>query len=244
VVLRITEWAAPARRTILSAAEKCDRTAVTVDRMRIVIAGGHGQIALKLARLLADAGHEPVGIIRSAAQSDDLVAAGATPLVLDLEGTDAAALAAHLAGADAVVFAAGAGPGSTAERKLTVDRDGAILLADAAQLAGVRRIVVISAIGTDGFDANSDDVFQVYLRAKSEADAVVRSRDLDWTIVRPGTLTDEPATGRVAVGDTVARGPIPRADVAAVVAHVLTTGAAVRRQFEVVSGETPIERAF
>jgi len=208
--------------------------------MRIVIAGGHGSIALLLSRQLADAGHEPIGIIRDPAQADDLAAAGAGALVLDLEGTDVASLASAIADADAVVFAAGAGPNSSAERKLTVDRDGAILLADAAVAAGIERLVVISAMSTDDFDAASDDVFQVYLRAKSEADAHVRESGLDWTIVRPGGLTDEPGTGLIAAGDTVERGSIPRADVAALVAHLLTQEVAVRRQFEVVSGETPL----
>jgi uncharacterized protein YbjT (DUF2867 family) len=209
--------------------------------MRIVIAGGHGKIALLLSRQLRDAGHEPVGIIRNPQHADDLHAAGADPLVLDLERSSPEELAGHLDGADAAVFAAGAGPGSGAERKLTVDRDGAILLADAAERAGVQRMVVVSAISADRFDPQSDDVFQVYLRAKSEADADIRARTLDWTIVRPGSLTDDPPTGRVQVGDTVPPGSIPRADVAAVLASVLIEGRGIRRQFEVTSGGTPIE---
>ena len=211
--------------------------------MRIVIAGGHGKIALLLSRLLRDAGHEPVGIIRNAEQADDLRDAGAEPLILDLERTTAEQLAEQLTGADAVVFAAGAGPGSGAMRKLTVDRDGAILLAAAAESAGVNRIVVVSAHSADRFDPESDDVFQVYLRAKSAADADIRARTLDWTIVRPGSLTDDPPTGRVQVGDTVPPGRIPRADVAALLASVLVEGRGIRRQFEVTSGGTPIADA-
>jgi uncharacterized protein YbjT (DUF2867 family) len=212
--------------------------------VKIYIAGGHGQIALLLARQLATAGHEPVGIIRNPAQSVDLAAIGATSAVLDLEQSDVEQVAAALSGADAVVFAAGAGPGSTAERKLTVDRDGAILLADAAAAAGVQRYVLISAMSADDFDAASDDVFQVYLRAKSEADAAIRASSLDWTIVRPGGLTDDEPTGSVTVGETVERGSIPRADVAALVAEVLVSGSAIGRQFEVVSGGTPIPDAL
>ena len=211
--------------------------------MRIVLAGGHGQIALLTSRLLAEAGHQPVGLIRTAAQGADLVAAGSEPNVLDLEHTDAAALARVLAGADAVVFAAGAGPGSGAARKLTLDRDGAVLLADAAERAGVRRYVMVSAVGADAFDAGSDDVFQVYLRAKSEADAELRRRDLDWTVVRPGGLTNDPPTGRVRVASETGPGTVPRADVAAVLVELLTTGAGVRSQFELVSGDTPIAEA-
>ncbi|MET1044041.1 MAG: NAD(P)-binding oxidoreductase [Microbacteriaceae bacterium] len=212
--------------------------------MRIVIAGGHGKIALLLSQLLTDAGHHPVGIIRNPDHAADLKRVGSEPLLLDLEHTDTATLAAYVQGADAVVFAAGAGPGSGAARKTTVDRDAAILLADAAEAAGIRRLIQISAIATDRVDPNADEVMQAYSRAKSEADAAIRPRDLEWTIIRPGALTNEPPTGLITVGDTVERGSIPRADVAAVIAHLLQTGAAVRRQFELVSGETPIAEAF
>jgi uncharacterized protein YbjT (DUF2867 family) len=211
--------------------------------MRIVIAGGHGKIAMLLSRLLAEAGHEPIGLIRNPDHADDLLAVGATPVVLDLEQTEVGEVADVLKDVDAVVFAAGAGPGSSAERKLTLDRDGAILLADAAEDAGVRRLIVISAIGADDFDPESGEVFQVYLRAKSEADAVVRGRDLDWTIVRPGSLTDDAPTGLVRVGETVDRGRIPRADVADLVAQLIVENAAIRRQFEVVAGDTPVPEA-
>ena len=210
--------------------------------MRIVIAGGHGQIALHLSARLAQSGHTPVGLIRNPDHADDL--AGAEPLVLDLETSSVDDVAAALEGADAVVFAAGAGPGSTAQRKLTVDRDGAVLLADAAEAAGVRRIVVISAMSADDFDAASTDVFQIYLRAKSEADAHVRASSLDWTIVRPGGLTDDDPTGLVTVGETVPRGSISRVDVAAVVAELLEDQLAIGRQFEVIGGSTTVREAL
>jgi len=210
--------------------------------MRIVIAGGHGQIALHLSARLAQSGHTPVGLIRNPEHADDL--AGAEPLVLDLEKSSVADVAAALEGADAVVFAAGAGPGSTAERKLTVDRDGAVLLADAAEAAGVRRMVVISAMSADDFDGSSTDVFQVYLRAKSEADAHVRASGLDWTIVRPGGLTDDEPTGLVTVGETVPRGSISRVDVAAVIAELLEDQLAIGRQFEVIAGSTTVREAL
>ncbi|GAA4677193.1 SDR family oxidoreductase [Frondihabitans cladoniiphilus] len=219
--------------------------------MRIVIAGGHGKIAQLLERQLSDAGHDPVGIVRNPDHTKDLEAAGARALVLDLEKTDVDTLAGHLDGADAVVFAAGGGGSSGAERKLTIDRDGAVLLADAAEKAGVSRYVLISAIHTDDFDparatlpAADDDVMQVYLRAKSEADADVRKRAFDWTIIRPGTLTDEAGTGTVTVGTRVDSGEIPRADVASLVATAILEGTAVRTQFEAVSGEIPISDAL
>lgn len=208
--------------------------------MKIVIAGGHGKIALLLSQQLHADGHEVVGIIRDPAQSDDLADVGATGLVFDLEASSAADLAAHLDGTDAVVFAAGAGPGSGPERKKTVDHGACVLLADAAEQAGVPRIVVVSAMGIDDHDASSDDGWEVYKTAKAEADAYVRGTGLDWTIVRPGGLTDDVGSGTVTIGDMVERGSIPRADVAAVIAELLTSGRGVHTQFEVVSGDTPI----
>ncbi|WP_382307778.1 SDR family oxidoreductase [Herbiconiux sp. UC225_62] len=214
--------------------------------MKIAIAGGHGKIALLTTKLLAASGHEVWGIVRNPAHAADIEAAGGHALVLDLEQSDSERLAGELASKsiDGVVFAAGAGPGSSAERKFTVDRDGAVLLADAAWRAGVRRYVLISAMGADAFDPDSDDVFQIYLRAKSEADAAVRASELDWTIVRPGGLTDEAATGLVTLAETTERGTIPRADVAWIVSQLLISGDAVHRQFEAISGSTPIAEAL
>ena len=212
--------------------------------MRIVIAGGHGQIALHLERLLAARGDSAVGLVRNPDHSADLQAAGATPVVVDLEQATVDQLAASLTGADAVVFAAGAGPGSGADRKDSVDRAAAALLADAAQAAGVRRYVMVSAMGADGYDPNSTEVFQVYLRAKAQADADLRGRDLDWTVVRPGGLTNSAPTGLVTVGESTGRGSVPRADVAAVLLAVLDHPATVGRQFELISGPTPISEAL
>jgi uncharacterized protein YbjT (DUF2867 family) len=212
--------------------------------MRIAIAGGHGKIALILQKLLSEAGHEAVGLIRNPDQAGDLLVAGGIPVVLDLEQTSAETLAADLAGVDAVVFAAGAGPDSGAERKLTVDRDAAVLLADAAVLAGIRRYVMISAMSADSFEPDSDDVFQVYLRAKSEADAAVRQRDLDWTIIRPGALTDDPGTGLVHLAESTGRGSIPRADVAQLVYCSLVDGVGLHAQFEAIEGDDPVAEAL
>jgi uncharacterized protein YbjT (DUF2867 family) len=214
--------------------------------MKIAIAGGHGKIALLTAKLLSSSGHEVWGIVRNPSHAADVEAEGGQALVLDLERSDSEALAGELSSRsiDAVVFAAGAGPGSTAERKFTVDRDGAVLLADAAWRAGIRRYVLVSAMAADTFDPESDDVFQIYLRAKSEADAAVRATDLDWTIVRPGGLTDDPATGLVTLAASTGRGSIPRADVAWIISHLLTTGDAVHQQFEAISGSTPIAEAI
>lgn len=213
----------------------------------IVIAGGHGKIALLLERILSARGDSVSGIIRKPEQINDLELAGAKAIVLDLENTTVDTLAEHLRGADAVVFAAGAGPGSGAERKDTVDRGAAVVLADAAEAAGVRRYVMVSAMGADdrSRDADLDPVFAAYLRAKAAADADVRERaGLQTTIVRPGGLTDDPGTGRVTAATETGRGEIPRADVAAVLAAVLDDDRTAGRTFELIGGETPIDAAL
>jgi len=212
--------------------------------MRIVIAGGHGQIALILERLLSERGDSVAGFIRNPAQVGDLQAAGATALIVDLEKASVDEVAAQLSGADAVVFAAGAGPGSGAARKETVDRDAAILLADAAQAADVRRYVMVSAMAADPQATADDEVFQIYLRAKGIADEAIRERtSLDWTIVRPGGLTNDAGTGRVTAAESTGRGSIPRADVAAVLVAVLDEPRTAGYSFDLISGETPIAEA-
>jgi uncharacterized protein YbjT (DUF2867 family) len=214
--------------------------------MRIVIAGGHGKIALILERLLAQRGDAVAGFIRNPDHVADLQAAGAEALVVDLENASVDEVATHLRGADAVVFAAGAGPGSGAARKDTVDRDAAILLADAAEVAKVARYVMISAMGADveAPDDAGDPVFVAYLRAKGAADDNVRARTaLESTIVRPGHLTNNPGTGRVTIADYTGRGDIPREDVAAVLLAVLDTPGTAGQTFELISGDTAIAEA-
>ncbi|MEU7070925.1 SDR family oxidoreductase [Streptomyces narbonensis] len=208
--------------------------------MRIVIAGGHGQIALRLERLLAAGGHEVAGIIRRPEQGDDLRAAGAEPVVLDLESASVEMVAAVLQGADAAVFAAGAGPGSSVDRKDTVDRAAAVLFADAAERAGVRRYVVVSSMGADAAHPG-DEVFDAYLRAKGAADDAVRARTgLDWTILRPGSLTNDAGTGQIRLEAHTGRGMVPRDDVAAVLAELLDTPATAGLTLELTSGSTPL----
>jgi uncharacterized protein YbjT (DUF2867 family) len=214
---------------------------------RIVIAGGHGKIALRLERLLTQRGDTVVGLVRNPAHAADLEAVGAEPAVIDLEHATVAEVAAHLRGADAVVFAAGAGPGSGAARKDTVDRAAAVLLADAAIEAGVRRYVMVSAMGADSRvddKAPSDPVFAAYLRAKAAADEDVLARpELQTTVVRPGHLTDEDGTGRVFIASSTGRGDVPRQDVAAVLVAVLDDAETAGQTFELISGETPIADA-
>ncbi|MFE6287675.1 SDR family oxidoreductase [Streptomyces sp. NPDC057877] len=211
--------------------------------MRIVIAGGHGQIALRLERLLSARGYEVAGIIRNPEQGNDLREAGAEPVLLDLESASVEEVAAHLQGADAAVFAAGAGPGSGAKRKDTVDKGAAVLFADAAVRAGVRRFLVVSSMGASPRQEGSE-VFDVYLRAKGEADEHVRGLDaLDWTILRPGSLTDDPGTGLVRLEAHTGRGPVPRDDVATTLAELLETPATAGLTLELIAGSAPVSVA-
>lgn len=210
--------------------------------MRVIIAGGHGQIALLVERLLVDRGDQAVGIVRKSEQVDDLVALGAEAVVLDLEQATVTEVAEVLAGADAAVFAAGAGPGSGAARKQTVDFAAAALFAHAAERAGVRRHLQISGMGLDrADDPGMDEVFAAYLRAKAAAEEDLKARDLDWTILRPGRLTNEPGTGQVNLAESVPRGAVTRADVAAVVLALLDHPETAGRTLELVAGDRPVE---
>ena len=210
--------------------------------MRIVIAGGHGQIAQQFGKLVGATGHQPVGMIRNPEQIPDLQDAGIELALIDLEATDLDEMTEIVRGADAVVFAAGGGPDGNAERKETVDKGAAIMLADAAAAAGVRRYLMISAMGTDTADSDSDDVMQIYLRAKQAADDDIRSRDLDWTIVKPGRLTDDVPTGHVQLGD-LEPGSVTRGDVAHVLAEVVESGNTIGKTFDVLGGDEPVKQA-
>lgn len=214
--------------------------------MRIVIAGGHGQIALLTSRILAARGIAVTGLIRHASQSPDLAAVGATPAVLDLESASAAEVADVLHGADAAVFAAGAGPGSGADRKYTVDRDGSVKLAVAAEAAGVAHFVQISTMGAGSPPApGSDEGWTAYIDAKTQAEEDLRTRSLNWQILRPGRLTDTPGTGLVTLSPPpVAAGAVPRADVASVLATLLTTANLPNLTLELTTGPTPITDAL
>lgn len=212
--------------------------------MIVAIAGGHGQIALLLEKELAARGHEAIALVRNPDHVADVEEQGARAEVVDLEHTTVEALAAAIASADAVVFAAGAGPGSGSERKDSVDRGAAVLLADAAVAADVARYVMVSSMGADSADPESDDAFQIYLRAKAAAEADLTARtELSWTIVRPGQLTDEGTTDRVELGPSVERGEVSRADVAAVLAELLSTGVGGGRVLELVSGPVSVSEA-
>ena len=188
--------------------------------MQILIAGGHGKIAMELTRLLNASGDGVKSLIRNPDHSDEVREAGAEPVICDLEEADAGAVAEAVGSADAIVFAAGAGPGSGPERKESMDYGGAVKLIEAAERNGIPRYVIVSSMGADP-DLEGDEGFDVYQRAKGRADAALAESGLDFTIVRPGGLTDDAPTGKVNAGTSTGRGEIPRADVAAVLAAVI-----------------------
>lgn len=210
--------------------------------MRVVIAGGHGQIALALTRLLAGRGDEVRGLIRNPDHEADLRAAGAEPVLCDLEALDEDEVAKLVGAADALVFAAGAGPGSGGPRKLTMDRDGALKTIAACAANGIDRYIMVSAMGAASPPAG-DDVFLLYLRAKAEADVALARSGLAFTIVRPGRLTGDPASGRVRAAESVPRGDVAREDVAAVIAACLDEPGTAGVTFELVGGDEPVPAA-
>ena len=210
--------------------------------MRVAIAGAHGQVATRLARLLLDRGDDVIGLVRNPQHARDLRAAGVDPAICDLEHATLDDIAAAVGGSEAVVFAAGAGPGSGAARKLTMDRDGAIKLLDATA-ADASRYVMLSGIGVEN-PPDGDDVFSVYLRSKADADAAVIASDRDWTIVRPGRLTNESGTGRVHIESVPFGGEIPRDDLAELLARVLHDPRARNRILYVNGGREPLEKAL
>jgi nucleoside-diphosphate-sugar epimerase len=211
--------------------------------MLVAIAGAHGQIARLLTRRLVARGDTVRGLIRNPDHAEDLREDGAEPVVCDLETADASEVEAAVDGADAAVFAAGAGPGSGAERKWTVDRDGALKLLEAARACRVERYVIVSSVGAEDPPAG-DEVFAVYLRAKAEADQAVMASDRTWTVVRPGRLTDDAPTGRARLDEEPFRGDIGRADVAHVLDVVLHDDRAAARVLYANGGDTVIDEAL
>ena len=211
---------------------------------RIAIVGGHGQVAQHLLVDLRRSEHTPVALVRNEDYRADLESRGAEVRLLDIEAAGAAEFATAFAGCDAVVFAAGGGPDGSLERKRTVDLEGSLKSIEGARQAGVRRFVQVSAIGVDDpVPADTAPVWRAYVEAKRDADAALRGSDLDWTILRPGRLTDDPATGLVSLGPDVERGEVTRADVAAVLAAVLDSPGTIGCQWDLVNGSTPVADA-
>ena len=208
--------------------------------MDVVVAGGHGKVALRLLRRLAERGDRARGLIRNPDHATDLEASGAEPVLCDLEQEDD--LAPHVEGADAIVFAAGAGPGSGPARKQTMDLGGAVKLIDAARAVGIARYVMVSSMGAGNPERPSGPM-RPYLEAKTQADERLAGSGLDYTIVRPGGLTDEPGSGRIRAGLEMSFGQVSRDDVAATLVAVLGADNTIGKTFELLAGDTPIEEA-
>lgn len=209
---------------------------------RIALIGGHGKVALQLARILTERGDDVSSVFRNPDHAGDVAATGAEPVTADIERLDTDALAGLLAGHDAVVFSAGAGGGNPA-RTYAVDRDAAIRVIDAAAQAGVRRFVMVSYFGAGpDHGVPQDDPFFAYAEAKAAADAHLRASDLDWTVLGPGRLTLEPATGRIALDE--GKGSVSRADVAHVAAAALADDSTIGRTIEFNNGDVPIAQAL
>jgi nucleoside-diphosphate-sugar epimerase len=210
--------------------------------MRIVIAGAHGQIGLRLVKLLTARGDEVLGLIRNPDHAAELTAAGATPVVCDLETASTDEVTAAVGSVDVAVFAAGAGPGSGAERKLTMDRDGAIKLLQATE-APAARYLIVSSVGAES-PPSGEDVFEVYLRAKAEADAAVTASGRASVILRPGPLTNDPGTGRVRIETEPFREAVTRDDVAAVLAALVADSSVDGSILYLGGGDVPIAEAL
>ncbi|HEY0227043.1 MAG TPA: NAD(P)H-binding protein [Mycobacterium sp.] len=209
---------------------------------RVIVFGGHGKVALQLARILTERGDEVTSVFRNPDQSDDVAATGASPAVADIERLDTDALADLVAGHDAVVFSAGAGGGDPA-RTYAVDRDAAIRVIDAAAQAGVGRFVMVSYFGAGpDHGVAQDDPFFAYAEAKAAADAYLRSSELAWTVLGPGRLTAQPATGKIVLAE--GKGEVSRGDVALVAAAALADDSTVRRTIEFNNGDIPIAEAL
>lgn len=206
--------------------------------------GGHGKIAMHLHPLLVQGGHLPIALARREDYRDELKQAGAELRLLDIENSTVDDFAAAFAGCDAVVFAAGGGSDGSVERKRTVDFEGAVKTITAAQQAGISRVVQISAMGVDNpVSEDAGEVWAAYVDAKRDADIALRDSGLQWTIIRPGALTDDSPTGKVTVGPEVERGEITRGDVASLVAAALATESSIGTQWEAINGDTPISDA-
>jgi len=213
--------------------------------VRVLVAGAHGKVARHLVRMLAEGGHEVRGLVRKEEQLPDVEADGAEPVLCDLEREEVEGeIGRAVEGCDAIVFAAGAGPGSGAARKETMDYGGAAKLVEAAEKLGVRRYLMVSSMGAEDPESR-DEAMRPYLTAKARADERLEASDLDYTIIRPGRLTDEAGTGRIDAAGSLGRyGEIPREDVARTFAAALEAPETYRKKFEILAGETPIEEAL
>ncbi|WP_062205233.1 SDR family oxidoreductase [Demequina salsinemoris] len=211
---------------------------------RVAIVGGAGKVSRRLIPLLKGAGIEAVPLVRREEQARELDAMGVSPRMLDIEEASADEWVEALRGSDAVVFAAGGGADGNVERKRTVDLEGSTNAIEAARSLHIHRFVQVSAIGVDlPPDESRGESWVAYVHAKRDADVALRASGLQWTILRPGRLTDDEPTGRVTLAEEVGYGSIPRADVAGTILACLQEPATAGYQWELVSGDVEIAEA-
>jgi uncharacterized protein YbjT (DUF2867 family) len=212
--------------------------------MKVLVAGAHGKTARRLVRMLVEDGHEVRGLVRKEEQMPDVDDDGAEPVLVDLEEEGVDAVGRAVEGCDAVIFAAGAGPGSGAARKETMDYGGAVKLVEAAEQHDARRYLMLSSMGA-GDPEGGSGAMRPYLRAKARADERLQESGLDYTIIRPGSLTDEEETGGIEAAESLGRrGEISRADVARAFAEALELESTYGKTFEILAGDTPIREAL
>lgn len=212
--------------------------------MKVLVAGANGQTARRLVRMLVEDGHEVRGLVRKQEQTQNVESDGAEPALVDLEADEVdGKVGDAVRGCEAIIFAAGAGPGSGAARKETMDYGGAVKLIEAAERHGVWRYLMLSTMGADDPESR-EEAMRPYMRAKGKADEQLRNSGLDYTIIRPGRLTDDEGTGRIDAAESLGRyGEIPREDVARTFAVALEAGNTHGKTFEILSGDTPVEEA-
>lgn len=207
--------------------------------MRVLVVGANGNTGTRVVHLLKQGPHEPVAMIRHGDHEPKFDAMKTETVRGDLEQPVDHAVA----GCDAVVFTAGARSRTPPEKTRDVDRDGAIRTIDAAAAAGARRFVMLSAMGAD--PESDGDRLAHFFRAKGAADEHLRASGLDYTIVRPGRLSNRPAAGRIDAGPALGRkGELSRVDLAEVLVACLDLDNTVGKTFELVAGRTPIPEAL
>lgn len=210
--------------------------------MKVAIIGANGGVGTFLGEILAKRGDNPVGYIRDAAQAPALEKLGMQTEIADLMETTIEEYAQLLEDTDAIVFTAGAG-GAGVDLTKAVDGEGVRKMIAAAQMAEVKRFLLVSAFPDAGRDQETTESFELYMKVKRQADVDLVHSKLAWTILRPGTLTDNPGTGQVDLGQAISYGEVPREDVAGVLAELLKHPETTYSILELTEGDLSIEDA-
>lgn len=210
---------------------------------KVFIIGAAGKVGRRLCRQLLERGHQVAALHRKPEQSDELARLGATPVAGSLLDLDAAELGKLMSGSDAVVFTAGAG-GAGIELTNAIDGQGLELATEAAVIAGIRRFILVSVFPDALRDKETSPGFENYIAVKRRADVHLVETRLDWVILRPGTLLDDPGTGKIRADVAVPYGEVPRDDVAATIVELIEQPAVNRIIIELTSGEVTVANAI